>query len=130
MNKTVIEIESNQLKQMKDKTLKCKIIVLNEMDKSPLINPKYLSKKDKETLIMKVKEYLYFPDDEIDEKFNYVCNEVLLVGGKDLSSYPCYVDNRDETQKQLYEESGKQTEQLLEELKINKLIENNEEKNI
>lgn len=119
---TTIEIEPGQLKEMKDKTLKCKIIVLDEMGRDPLLNPKYLSKSDKNKLIMKVKEYLLLPNDEIDEKFNSVCNDKLFVCGKDLEYYPCYCDPRDESQKELYDKGAQDIEKLKEEIKKHQSI--------
>ena len=90
-----IEVETQEeLNRLKDKAVKVKVIALSQMEKSPLTNTSFISKKDKKTLMEKMTELFVKPDAEIDEEFNKIVNEEVLASGKDISEYPVYYTER------------------------------------
>lgn len=122
-----IEVNPEEATIIREKIMKCKLIALNEMDKHPLTNPKYLSKKEKEELIKRVREvYDNNTLEELNSKFNDVCNDKLFGSSSDISTYPVYVDKRFPEQQKKLDEEEADFEKLKEDIKTNKLIENTE----
>ena len=90
-----IEVETQEeLNRLKDKAVKVKVIALSNMEKAPLTNASYLSKKEKQKLMERMTELFVKPDAEIDEEFNKIVNEEVLANGKDVSEYPVYYTER------------------------------------
>jgi hypothetical protein len=121
-----IEIDQSSLPEFRDKLMKCKTIALSEIGKHPLTNPKYLSNSDKNEVLIKTRDMLDLMSlDEINKKFNNVCNEKLFCSDVDYSQYSVYVDRRVEIQQKIFDSEEEVFQRLKEELKVNKLIENN-----
>lgn len=79
-----------QLKELKDKAMKCKVIALHHKGKHPLYNPRNMKASEKKKLTEDI-EILFSKDlREIDILFNEIACEELLSDGKDISSYPVY----------------------------------------
>ena len=117
------EIDPDELPDFREKLMKCKIIVLNGMDKHPLQNPKYFSQQDKKELLKKVRDLFDTKTiEEITEDFNAICNERLFDAGIDYSNFPLYVDKRFPNQQQKIDDEEPALNQLKEDIKENKLI--------
>jgi len=87
----LIECKSEEeMSLMKEKVMKCKLVALRKMGKSPLFNPRYMKERDKQKLLTQIKLCLEKPFSEIDELFNEVVLEELLSEDKDVSAYPVY----------------------------------------
>ena len=69
---------------------KVKVIALDKMDKHPLQNPSFFSRRDKSKLIEIMEEVLKLPHEELNKKFNKICNEVLFSQEADISKFPVY----------------------------------------
>lgn len=94
---TVIECESEeQLKALKEKALKCKVIALDKIGKHPLYNPHNMKDSEKKKLFNSIKELFDKPIEEIDPLFNEITQEKLLDGSTDISTYPVYDLSRPE----------------------------------
>ena len=79
-----------QLKELKEKALKCKVIALHHKGKHPLYNPRNMKASEKKKLTEDI-EILFSKDlKEIDILFNEIACEELLSDGKDISTYPVY----------------------------------------
>jgi hypothetical protein len=118
-----IEINSDELPFIREKLMKCKVIVLDSMDKHPLMNPKYFSKSEKENLLKKIRELFDTKSiKEITDQFNIIVNDKLLFDGIDYSNYPVYVDSRFPEQQEKIDKEEPELNQLKEDIKINKLI--------
>ena len=80
-----------ELKNMKEKVMKIKVILLDKMGKSPLTNPKYLKGRERQKFLENVKQYLETKkDDEINEEFNEIFLDKLFDSTNDVSTYPVY----------------------------------------
>jgi hypothetical protein len=118
-----MEINAIDLPKMRMKLMKCKIIILTEMRKDPLLNVKYLQKSEKEALLKRVRELFdSAEDDEIEKRFNDICNEKLFNSTSDYSKYPSYIDSRFPEQQQKIDDEETSFLQLKEDIKTNKLI--------
>ena len=79
-----------QLKELKEKALKCKVIALHNKGKHPLYNPRNMRDKDKKKLTEDI-EVLFRKDiREINILFNEIACDELFTEGKDITSYPVY----------------------------------------
>jgi hypothetical protein len=86
-----IECENEeQLKQLKDKAMKCKVIALHHKGKHPLYNPRNMREKDRKALTEDIEVLFRMDISEIDVRFNAIACEELLSDGKDVNSYPIY----------------------------------------
>ena len=74
----------------KDRIMKVKVISLDDMDKHPLANPSYFTKKEKDELIKLMEMNLNIPDDKLTEKFNQICIDKLFTEKSDYTTYPVY----------------------------------------
>ena len=118
-----MEINTLDLPKMRMKLLKCKIIVITEMGKDPLLNVKYFSKSEKEKLLSRIHEIFdTMTDDKIDTQFNDICNEKLFNNTSDISKYPYFVDSRYPEQQRKLDEEETTFLQLKEDIKTNKLL--------
>jgi hypothetical protein len=118
-----IEINPEDLPHIREKLMKCKVIVLDGMDKHPLTNPKYFNKKDKENLLKKIRELFDTKTlEEITTEFNDICNEKLFGNGIDYSNFPVYIDNRFPEQQEKINSEEPTLLQVKEEIKTNKII--------
>ena len=78
-----------QLKELKDKAMKCKVIALHHKGKHPLYNPRNMKASEKKKLTEDI-EILFSKDlREIDILFNEIACEELF-DGKDITTYPVY----------------------------------------
>jgi len=69
---------------------KVKVIALDKMNKHPLQNPSLFSRRDKSKLIELMEEVLKLPHEELNNKFNKICNEVLFSPEADITNFPVY----------------------------------------
>lgn len=79
-----------QLKKLKTKAMKVKLIALAKMDKHPLSNPSYFNKRDKTRLLELMNEWFSNTEEEVDKCFNEIVNERILASGLEYQSYPVY----------------------------------------
>lgn len=81
----------DELERLKEKAMKVKMIVLEDMNKHPLSNCSTFSKREKAKVLEKM-EFLFasYTDDEIDKEFNAIVCDKLLENGADLTQYPIY----------------------------------------
>lgn len=120
---TKIEINPEEITQVREKLMKCKVICLDKMGKHPLMNPKYFSNLEKDRLLVMVREMFdNYSIKEITEKFNEVCSDKLFNNNTDYSNYSVYVDNRFPEQQNKIEEEKPAFEKLVEDIKTNKLL--------
>ena len=85
--------DDNEITKKKAKAQKCKVIALHQMSMHPITtNTSNLTKKQKAHLLEAVAMLFEKPDDEVQELFNDVCEEVIFVDGPkvDYTSYPIY----------------------------------------
>ena len=86
-----IECDSKeQLAELKEKALKCKVIALDNIGKHPLYNPRNMSDKDRKKLTEDIEVLFRKDDKELDVLFNEIACDKLFADGKDPSSYPVY----------------------------------------
>ena len=97
LNRTVPELTPEQIEyqRKKDKALRCKMIVLNEMDLHPILtNVSRLKKEVKDKILEKVK--VLFDDENNDEEIKKKVYELRSVifdetdPKKDYTNYPVY----------------------------------------
>jgi hypothetical protein len=79
-----------QLKELKEKALKCKVIALDNMGKHPLYNPRNMSERDRKKLTADIEVLFRKDDKELDVLFNEIACDALFSSGKDPSQYPVY----------------------------------------
>ena len=95
MNECIIECDSpEQLKKLKDRATKVKLISLDRMGKHPLFNPSRLKDRERKKLIELMADIFKRPDDIIDAEFNEVVNDKLLDNEFDVSQYPVFDKDR------------------------------------
>ena len=88
--------DEEEITKKKAKAQKCKVIALHQMSMHPITtNTSDLTKKQKAHFLEVVKLLFDKPDDEVQELFNDVCDEVVFVDGPkiDYTSYPRYTLN-------------------------------------
>jgi hypothetical protein len=91
MNECIIECDSpEQLKKLKDKATKVKLICLDKMGKHPLYNPTNLKDKDRKKLVALMADIFKRPDEVVDAEFNEIVNDKLLDNEFDVSQYPIF----------------------------------------
>jgi len=88
----VLTQEEQELKDKKDKVVKCKAIVLSEMGFHPITtDTKRFSQLQKRVLIEKVKLLFEEQNEIVDEKFNEICQDILFSTEKqDYTTYPVF----------------------------------------
>jgi len=113
-----IEINAEDLPLFREKLMKCKLIVLNNMGKHPLTNPKYFNTKDKNTLLKGINDLFDTKTfEEITILFNEVCNETLFNNDADYSTYATYIDHRFPEQQKKIDDEEPELIKLKEEIK-------------
>lgn len=91
MNECIIECDTpEQLKALKEKAAKVKLICLDKMGKNPLYNPRGMKEKERKKLIELMADIFKRPDEVIDAEFNEIVNDKLLDNEFDVSQYPVY----------------------------------------
>ena len=91
MSSFTYEFETaEEVAKMREKVMKAKLIVLCDMKKHPLSNPRIMRKKEKESLVKEVKKLIdTMTEEELTTMFNECCIDNLFEGG-DYTSYPIY----------------------------------------
>jgi hypothetical protein len=79
-----------QLKELKERALKCKVIALDNMGKHPLYNPRNMSDRERKKLTADIEVLFNRDNKELDVLFNEVACDKLFSNGKDPSNYPVY----------------------------------------
>lgn len=79
-----------QLKELKEKALKCKVIALDNMGKHPLYNPRNMSDRERKKLTADIEVLFRKDDKELDVLFNEIACDKLFSQGLDPSNYPVY----------------------------------------
>ena len=91
MNECIIECDTpEQLKALKDKATKAKLICLDRIGKHPLYNPRNLKDKERKKLLAMMTEIFNRPDEVVDAEFNEIVNDKLLDNEFDVSQYPVF----------------------------------------
>lgn len=118
-----IEINADELPTIRERLMKCKVVVLSEMDKHPLVNTTYFSKPEKDDLLKRVRsKFDTISDEALNEAFNRICCDRLFDPKADFSNYPVYVDSRFPAQQKKIDDEEPAFQQLKEDIKTNKLI--------
>jgi hypothetical protein len=95
MNECIIECDTpEQLKKLKDKAAKVKLICLDRMGKHPLYNPRSLKERDRKKLVALMADIFKRPDEVVDAEFNEIVNDKLLDNEFDVSQYPVFDKDR------------------------------------
>jgi hypothetical protein len=91
MSSFTYEFETEEeVAKMKEKVMKAKLIVLCDMNKHPLSNPRIMRKKEKDNLVKEVKKLIDTKtEEELTTMFNECCIDNLFEVG-DYTSYPIY----------------------------------------
>jgi hypothetical protein len=91
MNECIIECDSpEQLKRLKEKATKVKLICLDRMGKYPLFNPRALKDRERKKLVELMADIFKRPDEVVDAEFNEIVNDKLLDNDSDFSQYPVF----------------------------------------
>jgi len=101
-----IEIKKEDVPIVREKVCKIKVIVLDSMNKHPLTNPNTLTIKERKYIYEQIKEIFYSNTlDEINDKFNTICNDKLFNDKSDCTQFPVYIDRRVPEQQLLFDET-------------------------
>ena len=76
-----------ELKRLKDRATKCKVIALHKMGKHPLYDPRKMITSERKQLIEKIQDWFGKDEKEIDTIFNEISCEILFSGDADIQSY-------------------------------------------
>lgn len=80
--------EEKQIREMKEKAMKCKVIALEDLGHPPLSNPSLFSKRDKKKVLDKMTLwYNTKSDEEIDEEFNDIVLDKVFSNNDDYTKY-------------------------------------------
>lgn len=83
--------EELNLKQLKEKAQKCKLIALDKMGYHPInTNGSNLHRNKKKELLEMMKVLFEKSDEEINKEFNDIVCEVVFDASNDYSEYPVY----------------------------------------
>ena len=100
--------DEEELQKFKDKAVRLKVIVLDKMDKSPLINPKLFDRRDRKKFEAELKKaWVSLTDDEIIKEFNEIVCDRIFADGVDISTYPCLQTSEPELPEELKEKFSK-----------------------
>ncbi len=75
------------LRILKDRAMKCKVVALEELGKHPLSNPSTFSKRDKKKVLDKMTLWFNKTDEEIDEEFNDIVLDKVFSDKDDYTKY-------------------------------------------
>ena len=88
--KVFVETEE-ELKSLRDKLDKVKVVVLNDFGKHPLTNILELPYRERNIIKGRITEIFYsIQDDELTEKFNKICAETLFSENAKIENYSVY----------------------------------------
>jgi len=88
--KIVVETES-ELKQLREKLDKVKVVVFNDFGKHPLTNILELPYRERNIIKGRIEEvFNTISDEELTEKFNTICLDTLLTNTSKIEDYPVY----------------------------------------
>jgi hypothetical protein len=105
-----VKVETEEeLKALRNKLDKVKIVVYNDFGKHPLTNILELPYRERNIIKERIEEvFNSISDGELAEKFNSICNNILLSNTSKIEDYPVY--NRyfkpEEEANVLYDASG------------------------
>ena len=95
MNECIIECDTpEQLKALKEKATKVKLICLDRLGKHPLFHPRNLKTKERKKFIELLFDIFKSPDEVVDTEFNDIVNDKLLDNEFDVSQYPIFDRDR------------------------------------
>ncbi len=90
INKQIEVITTSEADKRKEIVTRLKVIALDRLGKHPLMNPSYLSQREKTKLISLMTTLQDEPEESIIKEFNDICNDVLFSGNVDPSTFPMY----------------------------------------
>jgi len=79
--------DEEELKEMKEKATKCKVIALHKIGKHPLYDTRKMLTSERKALLDKVEEWFGKDDIEIDQIFNEISCEILFAGDAEIENY-------------------------------------------
>jgi len=83
--------DEDTFQKYREKATKLKVILLDRMDKHPLLNTKLMDRRTRDKFLKELKElWNTMTEKEIDDEFNSICCDKLFSSGVDISSYPCF----------------------------------------
>lgn len=88
--KQIVETEA-ELRRLRDKLDKVKVVVFNEFSKHPLTNILELPYRERNIVKGRIEELFYsINEEELTEKFNKICVETLFTENAKIDNYPIY----------------------------------------
>lgn len=75
------------LRILKERAMKCKVIALEDLGRHPLSNPSTFSKRDKKKVLDKMTLWFNKTDEEIDEEFNDIVLDKVFSSNDDYTKY-------------------------------------------
>ncbi len=85
---TIEETQAEKdLRILKDRAMKCKVVALEELGHHPLSNPSTFSKRDKKKVLDKMTLWFNKTDEEIDEEFNDIVLDKVFSNKDDYTKY-------------------------------------------
>jgi len=83
------EVSEEERQELREKCMKCKVILLESKGKHPLSNIALFTQREKDKFIKELDEMIRTWDTQkIDTEFNSIVCNSLLDGSKDISVYP------------------------------------------
>ena len=79
--------DEDELKRLKTRATKCKVIALHKAGKHPLYDPRKMLTSERKGLLEKMEEWFAKDDLEIDTVFNEISCEILFAGDADIGTY-------------------------------------------
>lgn len=85
-----IQVENEkEFQELKDKSVKVKIISFEKLNKNIFSRMDALNPREKKLLLKEIATiWTTWSDEEISEEFNSICCDRLFTSGVDISSYP------------------------------------------
>lgn len=80
-------IEELELKVMKEKATRCKVIALESLGHHPLANPTNMGRRDKKRVLDAMTLWFSKTNEEIETEFNDIIDDKLLGAGTDYTKY-------------------------------------------
>lgn len=85
---TIEETQAERdMRILKERAMKCKVIALEDLGKHPLSNPSTFSKRDKKKVLDKMTLWFNKTDEEIDEEFNDIVLDKVFSNDDDYTKY-------------------------------------------
>ena len=90
-DKAIVVETEQELKQLREKLDKVKVVVLNDFGKHPLTNILELPYRERNIIKGRIEElFNSIADVELTEKFNTICLDTLLTNTSKIEDYPVY----------------------------------------